>query len=117
MVQVSTHIPHESGINYLEASVVFGQTEHVAAKVELLLSHISSSLTDDLANIFSHYTVLSCEVSDKQSKPIDFGRCNIDVVSGLSDCKIVFFFGYTLQSFKILLNVVKCNKRHGFGLY
>ena len=117
VVQVSAHVPYESSINYLEAGVVFSQTEHVAAKVELLLSHISSSLTDDLANIFSHYTVLSCEVSDKQSKPIDFGRGNINVVRGLSDCKIVFFFGYTLQSLKILLYVVKCDKRHGFRLY
>jgi len=96
VVQVSTHVAYESCIDYLETGVVFGQAKHVTAEVEFLLSHVSSSLTDDLANVFSHYSVLSSIISDKKSEPIDFGRGNIHIVGGLLDCKIVFFFRYTL---------------------
>ncbi len=67
VVQVSAHIAYKSCIDYLEAGVVFGQAEHVATKVKFLLPHISSSFTDDLADVFCHNSVFSSEISDEES--------------------------------------------------
>lgn len=117
VIKVTTHIPHESSIDYLEPRVVFGQTEHVASKVELFLPHIRHSFTDNFSNVLSDNGVLFGEGSDEEAESIDFGRCHIDFIGGFFEGKVIFFLGgRCINVCQILFDVFESNKGGDFGL-
>ena len=93
MVKISSHVAYECCIYDLTASVVLGETEHVASKVfELFLSDIRHGLAYNLSDILSHNGILFCVFVDEKSKSIDFRGSNVDIVGGLFDDKILFLF-------------------------
>lgn len=67
MIEVASHISYKGSIYNLKPSIIFGQSEHVATKMKLLLSQVSHSLTDDFTDILSHNSILLSKVSNEET--------------------------------------------------
>lgn len=83
MVEVSGHVSDEGGVDDLRSVVVFAQTEHVAAEVELLLPDVSHGLGYYFSNILDHHSVFFGEASNEESQSVYFGGRYVHVVGGL----------------------------------
>ena len=118
MVEVTSHIPHKSGIYNLTPLIILRQSKHVTTKIfKLLLPDISYRLTYNLPNILSYYCIFSTCFIGKKSKSINFRRSNIDLVSRIFNQNLFLFdvVDWSRKTiFKIFLDIFKSDKRNNF---
>ena len=92
MIQIPSHVTYECCIDDFTASVVLCESKHVASKVfELFFSDIGHGLADDLSDILSDNGIFLGIFVDKESESVDLGWCNVDIIGGLFDDKILLF--------------------------
>lgn len=116
MIQIPSHVPHKGRIDDLKPRVIFGQTKHVTPEMELFLSNIRHSLTNNFSDVLSHDGIFLSEVSDEQTQPINFRRSNVDIISRFFERKIILFFdGRRIDICQIFLYIFESNKWNYFG--